>query len=56
MIKAGFLDMLIMSSLGMIFIGLWWAWPPSALIVVGVLGLIIFSCVRITLGGGGREE
>lgn len=45
-------DFLIIACLVAVITGLWWVWPPLALIVVGGGGLVLFCLVRLLTTGG----
>ena len=48
-------DVLIIACLTAVFVGLWWAWPPLALIICGGCGVVLFSAIRLmTTHTGGK--
>lgn len=52
-------DVLILACLLAVVIGLWWVWPPLALIIPGTAGLVLFGMLRFlttTTGGKGGDN
>lgn len=49
-------DVLAVAGLGMLFAGLWWIYPPSALIVVGSIVFMVPIAPAVAALLPGRRE